>query len=266
MANPMDTTCAAYALLSVLSLVVSTDCIETSDCLDCRQDFTYCVTKQINKTISDSGPDFCECSPNYPIVLDNRFCLPFRLFNQSCYLTEQCQQKSINSNLGCFRDGHNLLESHHAMKQVTDSLSSVPEAEDPTARCGCPPNHYYDIERRYCFCVYNYKNVKKCRTKGQNMTGDDFMATPLLFEETIFLWVILMLILTLIFMVLTICRKCFCSQSNYYSYVDYRTGVCSRTTTTTLIDCSFTNSLNDRQFSINLIRERPPTYEEAIHS
>ena len=249
-----------YVFVSLLSLVFNTYCFDSSDCVDCGHDFVYCISKQIVRNTSDSEPEFCECSANYPILLDNRFCLPVRHYNQSCFLAKQCRQKDIHSNIGCIRDGQNLLEAHKAIKQIVDSISSISEESDPTARCGCPHNHRYDTERRVCLCektFENHKNLNKCFT----LNGEEFTVTPLHFAETIVLWVILTLILTFVFMILTIFRKCFCLPNNYGNYRSH----CTTATTSTLFDIRLINNFNHRQNSINIFPDRPPTYEEATH-
>lgn len=218
--------------------------------------FSSCVN--VTEKSSHSGPEPCQCDPEFPIVLDNRICLPLRLFNQTCVLTEQC----VGSKVGCFKNGVNLMEAHDGLKHLVDIISRGSSKPGVRARCRCAPNHFYDPESRNCLCQTNSTN-KKCLIKSWHLiTDQEYTSTRVHFAETIVFWIILMLILTLIFMVLTICRKCFCSDS---SYVDYR-AVCTTSTTTTLIDMTFINNTNDRLNSIASNEDRPPTYEEAIRA
>ena len=247
-------------LTLILVVTQSGHCSPTTHSVQNEHDFNYC-SNYLGRNNSDSELEQCVCSADYPIVLDKRFCLPNRNYNQSCVLTEQCLRSGIPG-IGCYRNGLNLLEEHNGVKQLVDTITIVRSVQAMNARCQCPPNHSYDNERRICLCKTN-STAKKCLIKSWHLiTDQEFNSSGVHFAETIVFWIILMLILTLIFMVLTICRKCFCSHN---SSVDYRT-VCSTTTTTTLVDMTFINNTNDRINSIALIEDRPPTYEEAIRA
>jgi hypothetical protein len=252
--------------LLFLSLILTTNSEQSAHnphkCVDCEKDFIYCYNS--NKTLASFQ---CECSQHYPIVLDNRFCLPHRNFNQTCFLSEQCQQ-NLYSNIGCFLNGKNLLEAHNAVKHIVDIKSSVKSTE--RAYCLCSPNYYYDYEQNICLCkndsLIKSWNFKESYCKSSNIKPEEF-SVSVHYSETIVFWTVLMLILTIIFMLLTIYRKCYNLNSLIetnncvYNYNTYEPTLMS---TTTLINMQIVNNNNEHERR-NLIQDQPPSYEEATN-
>jgi len=238
--------------------------LDSVKCVDCAKDFIYCRNNYYNSNESDLASFHCECTDDYPIVLDGRFCLPKRSINESCFLTEQCQQ-NLSSNIGCFLNGKNLLEAHNAVRQIVEKKSSVNLFEE--ARCSCYPNHYYDNQRQVCLCLNSLQTsnqIESYKCQSSNVMVDDF-TTGYHYSETIVFWIIFMLILIVIFMLLTIYRKCFYNASHFvrvnHCVYDYEPTLIP---TTTLVNMQIIN--NNQHERRNLIQDHLPSYEEAIHN
>lgn len=260
-----------YLFLLFLSLILTTNCEQSAlNCVDCDEDFVYCNNYyNSNETLTSFQ---CECSQHYPIVLDGRFCLPHRNFNQTCFLSEQCQQ-NLYSNIGCFLNGKNLLEAHNAVKHIVDIKSSVKSTE--RAYCLCSPNYYYDYELNICLCkndslIKGFNSIESYKCKSSNAFAEEF-SVSVHYSETIVFWIVLMLIMTTIFMLLTIYRKCYHFMNSFieandcvYNYNTYEPTLMS---TTTLINMQIVNNnnYNNEHERRNLIQDQPPSYEETIN-
>ncbi len=259
--------------LLFLSLILTTattnseqSALNSYKCVDCDKDFIYCRNDYYNSNETLASLQ-CECSQHYPIVLDGRFCLPHRNFNQTCFLSEQCQ-KNLYSNIGCFLNGKNLLEAHNAVKHIVDIKSSVKSTE--RAYCLCSPNYYYDYEQNICLCKNDslIKSWNSIECKSSNIRADEF-SVSVHYSETIVFWTVLILILTIIFMLLTIYRKCnhFIETNNYvYNHNTYEPTLMSTTTLINMQNVNNSNNNNDNEHERrNLIQDQPPSYEEAIN-
>ena len=83
------------------------------------QDFVYCIKSNKSSTITTQSQSInlnqCDCDSDYPISLVDRFCLPRKQINQTCYISSQCSDVDWDST-GCFIGDKLIQYDYEALK------------------------------------------------------------------------------------------------------------------------------------------------------
>lgn len=151
------------------------------------------------------------------------------------------------------------------------------------AYCKCLPNYYYENQSQMCtFLTDSVAHwIKDLPSLNKNNINDDrdHLDEAVHFSESIISWILLMFLLTMIFVILTVLRKCFYSvryqsdfHRDYHVSRDYQLTRASMTgpmliPLTTIDNQQPMSQTNGWVFAPNYdcnCNDDPPTYEEAV--